>query len=73
MSSREDILQNVHRAIHVQYEKPDLKEVESIAMKFDDKVAKFIEVMKTTGGNTVVLKEGEDVNEVIKNMYPDLK
>lgn len=73
MSSREDILQNVHRAIHVQYEKPDLKEVESIAMKFDDKVAKFIEVMKTTGGNTVVLKEGEDVNEFIKNMYPDLK
>lgn len=73
MSSREDILQNVRRAIHVQYEKPDLKELESIAMKFDDKVAKFVEVMETTGGNTIVLKEGEDVNKVIRNMYPDLK
>lgn len=73
MSSREDILQNVRRAIHVQYEKPDLNEVENIAMKFDDKVAKFVEVMKTTGGNTVVLKEGEDVNKVIRDMYPDLR
>ena len=61
MSSREEILQNVRRAIHVQYEMPDLTELESISQKFPDKVQKFCDV------------EGEDVNEVIRRLYPDLK
>ena len=73
MSSREEILQNVRRAIHVQYEMPDLTELESISQKFPDKVQKFCDVMKAAGGNTVILKEGEDVNEVIRRLYPDLK
>ena len=73
MSSREEILQNVRRAIHVQYEMPDLTELESISQKFSDKVQKFCDVMKAAGGNTVILKEGEDVNEVIRRLYPDLK
>ena len=61
MSSREEILQNVRRAIHVQYEMPDLNELEAVAQKFPDKIQTFQDVMKAAGGNTIVLKEGENV------------
>lgn len=73
MSSREEILQNVRRAIHVQYEMPDLNELEAVAQKFPDKVQKFCDVMAAAGGKTVILKEGEDVNKVILNLYPNMK
>lgn len=73
MSSREEILQNVRRAIHVQYEMPDLNELEAVAQKFPDKVQKFCDVMAAAGGKTVILKEGEDVNKVILSLYPDMK
>ena len=73
MSSREEILQNVRRAIHVQYEMPDLNELEAVAQKFPDKVQKFCDVMAAAGGKTVILNEVEDGNKVILSLYPDMK
>jgi L-lactate dehydrogenase complex protein LldG len=73
MSSREEILQNVRRAIHVQYEMPDLNELEAVAQKFPDKIQTFQDVMKAAGGNTIVLKGGENVNNVIQKLYPKLE
>jgi len=73
MSSREEILQNVRRAIHVQYEKPDLSELEKSATTYPDKIRKFTEVMRATGGETIVLQDGEDLNTTIRKLYPDLK
>lgn len=71
MSSREDILQSVRRAIHVKYEKPDLKPLESIALSYPDKVKQFCAIMKQVGGDALVLEKGQDVNEVIRKTYPD--
>ena len=73
MSSREEILQNVRRAIHVQYEKPDLSELEKSATTYPDKIRKFTEVMRATGGETIVLQDGEDLNTTTRKLYPDLK
>lgn len=71
MSSREDILQSIRRATHVKYEKPDLKPLEENALTYPDVVAQFCLIMRQVGGEAVLLKEGEDVNELIRECYPD--
>lgn len=71
MSSREDILQSIRRATHVKYEKPDLNPLEEIALTYPDVVAQFCLIMRQVGGEAVLLKEGEDINELIRECYPD--
>lgn len=73
MSSREDILQNIRRATHVKYEKPDLKPLEARALVYPDKVEQFYAIMKQVGGEAILLGEGDDVNEMIRKAYPDAK
>ena len=84
MSSREDILQNIRRNTRVRYERPDLAELEENALTYPDKVAQFCAIMKQMGGEAVVLgKEmgGEavvlgkedDLNEIIREKYPQAK
>ena len=73
MSSREDILQNIRRNTRVRYEKPDLSDLEHEALTYEDKVAQFSEVIKIVGGQAVVLQKGEDVNELIKKIYPEAR
>ncbi|AJH15162.1 hypothetical protein MPR_1991 [Myroides profundi] len=43
------------------------------AIEFDDKLTQFIEVSKAVGGDAIILKEGEDINEVIRALYPEAK
>ena len=70
MSSRNDILGNIRRHITDKYEMPDI-DIEGI--QYPDKIAKFIEISKAVGGDAIVLKEGEDINEVIRSLYTDAK
>lgn len=53
MSSREDILQNIRRATHVKYEKPDLKPLEEHALTYPNVVEQFYFMMKQVGGEAV--------------------
>ena len=73
MSSREDILQSIRRNTRVRYEKPDLSALEHEALTYEDKLSKFCEVIKQVGGQAVILKDEENVNDVIKAAYPDAK
>ncbi|MFT4073546.1 MAG: LUD domain-containing protein [Dysgonamonadaceae bacterium] len=71
MSSRTDILDSVRQHTHEKYDMPDLSLVHGIVYK--DLEAQFQEVSKSVGGEAVVLKEGEDINELIRSRYPDAK
>lgn len=73
MSSREDILQSIRRATHVKYEKPDLKSLEEHALRYPSKVEQFYAIMKQVGGEAILLEEDEDLNELIRESYPDAK
>lgn len=73
MSSREDILQSIRRATHVKYEKPDLKPLEDCALSYPSKVEQFYAIMKQVGGEAILLEEGDDLNKVIKEAYPEAK
>ena len=70
MNSKEQILNNIKQHNLEQY---DMPVIELDAIQFPDKINQFIEVSKAVGGNAVLLKEGEDVNLLIAQLYPDAK
>lgn len=70
MSSKETILNNIRGHINDRYDMPDLN---IDAIKYEDKLSKFAEVLSSVGGDSVVLNVGEDVNDVIKKLYPEVK
>ena len=73
MSSREDILANIRRNTGERFEKPDLTGLQQAALSYPDKIAQFTEIMKAVGGRVHVMQAGEDINAVIKNLYPEAK
>ncbi|MDR2953643.1 MAG: LUD domain-containing protein [Prevotella sp.] len=68
MSSKEDILGNVRKHIKVQYDMPDM---DIQVIEYLDKIARFIEASKTVGGNAILLGKEEDINTVIRSLYPE--
>ena len=42
-------------------------------VQYADPLKQFVEMSKTVGGKVVELEKGQDINEVIKNCYPDAK
>lgn len=67
MSSKESILNNVKRHIVERYEMPD---IDIDAIEYPDKMAQFSETLKSVGGEAIVVKEGEDINTIIRSLYP---
>lgn len=43
------------------------------AIRYADKVSQFTDVMNLVGGSAVELREGEDINERIRSLYPEAK
>ncbi|MDR1170436.1 MAG: LUD domain-containing protein, partial [Prevotellaceae bacterium] len=68
MSSKNDIIENIRRHALPEYSMP---ETGIEAIRFDNPVAEFLEISRFVGGDAVLLKEGEDVNTLIGNLYPD--
>lgn len=67
MNSKEIILNNIKRNIGTQYDKPDIL---VNAIQYPDKISRFSEVLKSVGGVSYMLNAEENVNEVIKTLYP---
>lgn len=69
MSSREQILESIKQHTQTRYDMPDLDAVQGIT--YPDKIVQFIRIMKQVGGEAVLVKENENINELIMNRYPD--
>lgn len=71
MSSREKILNRLRNNVRETYDMPDLSFPK---LTFDDPVAQFIETASTTAGAKVIeMKEGDDINDIIHQAYPEAK
>ncbi|MDR1582414.1 MAG: LUD domain-containing protein [Prevotellaceae bacterium] len=70
MSSKNDIINSIRRNVVPKY---DMPEINAGAIRFDNPVAEFLEISRFVGGDAVLLKEGEDINTLIKTLYPDAK
>ena len=63
-------LNGIRQHSQVKYDRPVIA---LVSIQFSDKVKQFIDESKRVGGDAVLLKEGEDVNQLIANLYPDAK
>ena len=70
MSSKQDILAKIRQNTGTRYEMP---RIELEPVKFTDKLGTFTEVLKNAGGKAVLLDDGGDVNEVIRQEFPTAK
>lgn len=69
MSNKEDILKKYRSNIHERFEMPDLSDITPITYK--DPLSQFIEMSKNVGGNIIEVKENQDINALVKELYPD--
>lgn len=71
MSNKEDILKKYRSNIHERFEMPDLSDITPITYK--EPLSLFIEMSKNVGGNIIEVKENQDINALVKELYPDAK
>ena len=71
MSSKEDILKKYRANIREQYDMPDLSDIQAIT--YPDPLLQFMNMTKSVGGNAIDVENGRDVNELIRELFPDAK
>ena len=69
--NKEDLLAKIRANIHTTYDMPSFDDMKGV--QYADPLKQFVEMSKTVGGKVVELENGQDINEVIKNCYPDAK
>lgn len=70
MATKEDFLNTVRHHIVEQY---DLPQIQIKGVEYSDKIGQFIEISKVVGGQAILLDDHKDVNELIRELYPDAK
>ena len=71
MSSKEDILKKYRANVHEKFDMPDLSDI--AAVKYPDPLLQFMNMTKSVGGNAIEVEKGRDINELIRELYPDAK
>lgn len=71
MSTKETILSNLRCHVRETYEKPDLS---FSKLEFPDPVEAFKHTATTSAGASVIeMRQGDDINDLIRKAYPDAK
>lgn len=71
MASKEDILKKYRANVQEKYDMPDLSDIKAIT--YPDPLLQFINMTRSVGGNAIEVEKGRDINELIKELYPDAK
>ena len=71
MSSKEDILKKYRANVREQFDMPDLSDIKAIT--YADPLLQFMNMTKSVGGNAIEVEKGRDINELIRELYPDAK
>jgi L-lactate dehydrogenase complex protein LldG len=71
MSNKEEILKRYRENVRERYDMPDLSDIRAIT--YPDPLVQFITMSQNVGGKVIEVKEGQDINDIIKEVYPDAK
>ena len=71
MASKEDILKKYRAKVREKFDLPDLSDIK--APTYPDPLLQFMNMTKSVGGNAIEVEKGRDVNELIRELYPDAK
>lgn len=66
--NKEELFQKLRANTREQYDMPDMN-IQGIS--YPDPFKQFAEMTKTVGGNIVEAKEGDNINDIIKSLYPE--
>ncbi len=70
MSNKEEILKKIHNNIKKDFDMPD---IDIKGIQYKDKLATFIESSKVAGCKVIESNENDDINLLIKGLYPEAK
>lgn len=68
--NKEELFQKLRANTREQYDMPDMN-IQGIS--YPDPFKQFAEMTKTVVGNIAEAKEGDDINDIIKSLYPEAK
>ncbi|MBR6980402.1 MAG: LUD domain-containing protein [Prevotella sp.] len=71
MSNKEDILSRFRKNVKEKYDMPSLDDIKGIT--YPDPLAQFISMTESVGGKVVELKPGQDINALVKELFPGAK
>ena len=71
MSKKEDILSKFRKNVKTKYDMPRLDDIKGIT--YPDPLLQFIAMTENVGGKVVELEKGQDINQLIKELYPEAK
>ena len=81
MSNKDDILKKYRANVREKffdersgktgYDMPDLSDIKAIT--YANPLVQFIKMTESVGGHVIEVKEGQDINTLVKEMYPDAK
>ena len=71
MASKEDILKKYRANVREKFDMPDLSDIK--ATTYPDPLLQFMNMTKSVGGNAIEVEKGRDINELIRELYPDAK
>ena len=57
--------------VREKFDMPDLSDI--AATTYPDPLLQFMNMTKSVGGNAIEVEKGRDINELIKELYPDAK
>ena len=71
MSNKEDILKRYRANVIEKFDMPDLSDIRAIT--YPNPLVQFIKMSESVGGNVIEVTKGKDINELVKEIYPDAK
>jgi L-lactate dehydrogenase complex protein LldG len=71
MSKKEDILSKYRKNIQQKFDMPDLSDIKGNT--YPDPLVQFISMSETVGGKVLEVEPGQDINALVKELYPDAK
>ena len=71
MSNKDDILKRYRANVREKYDMPDLSDIKAIT--YPDPLVQFIKMTESVGGHVIEVKEGQDINQLVKDLYPEAK
>lgn len=67
---KEDLLEKLRKNTHVQYDMPDMN-IKGIT--YPDTYQQFVQMTEHVGGKVVEAHKTDDLNQLIRNLYPEAK
>lgn len=71
MSNKDDILKRYRANVREKFDMPDLSDIKAIT--YPDPLVQYITMTESAGGHVIEVKEDQDINKLIKDLYPDAK